>query len=269
MKNIIITGSTRGIGLALAVEFLRLDCNLAISGRSQGSVDTAVKFLSANPSSGKVIGYTCDARSPEALQGLWDAAAREFGSIDIWINNAGVATCETPAWDYTPEQINAVVDTNVKGAILGTGVALRGMLAQGNGAVYNLEGLGSDKGPHITGQSLYATTKAALRYFDDSLAMELKGTAVISAAILPGMVLTDMLLSDYRDDPVKLKKVRFIYNVLAEMPETVAPVLVKKILANKKNGARIRFASPASTFLRFLLAPFRKRDVVSQALNTK
>ncbi len=267
MKNIVITGSTRGIGLALAVEFLRLDCNLAISGRSQSSVDTAGKFLSANPSGGKVIGRVCDVRSPKDLQGLWNTSVSEFGSIDIWINNAGVSTCETPAWGYTPEQVNTVVDTNLKGVILGSGVAVRGMLAQGHGAVYNLEGLGSDRGPHITGQSLYASTKAALRYFNDSLAKELKGSAVISAAILPGMVLTDMFLADYRKDPAKLERVRFIYNVLAELPETVAPVLAKKILANKKNGARIRFTSSASTFLRFLLVPFRKRDVVTQALN--
>jgi NAD(P)-dependent dehydrogenase (short-subunit alcohol dehydrogenase family) len=266
VKTVVITGSTRGIGFGLADAFLKLGCNVIISGRTQKAVDEAVNTLTKNENSKKILGLTCDVHDWQQVQMLWDAAVKQFEQVDIWINNAGVAASDTPAWEYSPDQIDSVVDTNIKGTMNGACIAVKGMLAQGHGAIYSLEGLGSDNGRHVKGQTIYGMSKAALRYFDDSLALELKGFPVISGAILPGMVLTDMVMSDYRKDPKRLEKIKFIFNIIANLPEDVTPVLAKKVLANTKHGARIHFSSTATLFGRFLLAPFRKRDIVSEAM---
>lgn len=265
MTTIVITGSTRGIGFNLAKEFLKLGCSVVISGRNSSSVENALEELKMI-SKDRVFGICCDVRDQSQVQQLWNDAIGHFQKIDIWINNAGVSCSGISIWDYQPEEIDAVVDTNIKGTMNGVHVAVKGMLAQGSGAVYNLEGLGSDGKQHIRGESLYAMSKAALRYFDDSLALELKGTPVISGAILPGMVMTDLVLAEYKKHPEKLERVKFVFNTIGSLPEQVAPVLARKILANRKRGARIHFSSTAATFLKFFLAPFHKRDIVSEAL---
>lgn len=267
MKNncIVIIGGTRGIGFALADSFLKLGCNVVICGRTKKGIQEAL--LKLDPArSGNVVGTICDVTDPEQIQKLWDYACKQFQKVDIWINNAGVSISDVPAWGNIPDQVNAIIDTNIKGTLNGVHVAVTGMLQQGFGSVYNLEGLGSEGGMHIKGESLYAITKAALRYYDDSLAMELKGAPIICGAIQPGMVMTDLVLAGYKQHPEKLDRVRFVFNTIGSLPEQVAPVLAHKILANRKNGARIRYSSRPATFLKFFLAPFRKRDIVSEAM---
>ena len=144
----------------------------------------------------------------------------------------------------------------------GTAVAVKGMLKQGSGAVYSLEGLGSERGMKVKGLSLYGTTKAALRYFNDSLFTELKGKPVIAGALQPGMVVTDMITSQYSNKPEEFEKFKPILNILSDRPETVTPVLARKILANTRNGARIRYNTQFGTMMRFFTAPFKKRKVI-------
>jgi short-subunit dehydrogenase len=87
MKNIVITGSTRGIGLAMAVEFLKAECNVCISGRGDSLTETAIKQLTGYEN--QYIYVPCDVQKKEALQNLWDESAKKWGQIDIWISNAG------------------------------------------------------------------------------------------------------------------------------------------------------------------------------------
>ena len=86
---------------------------------------------------------TCDVTDYEQVQALWDAAVARFGQVDIWINNAGIANTLTPFWELPPSLMQSVVQTNILGSMYGTSVALRGMLKQGYGALYNMEGFGS------------------------------------------------------------------------------------------------------------------------------
>jgi NAD(P)-dependent dehydrogenase (short-subunit alcohol dehydrogenase family) len=192
MKSIVITGSTRGIGFGLADAFLALGCQVTVSGRAQASVDRAVADLVARHAAGRVAGLPCNVTRLEELQALWEAARARFGDVDIWINNAGVSNARNDYWDLDPEDARCVIETNVIGSLYGCTVALRGMRAQGHGAVYNLEGLGSSGGRKVRGLSVYGTSKAALRYFDDALVLETEGTPVIVGAIQPGMILTEM-----------------------------------------------------------------------------
>ncbi len=265
MKTVVITGSTRGIGFGLADAFLELDCQVVVSGRAQASVEKAIADLSArNPGAGsaRIAGYPCDVTRFDQVQALWDAARARFGAIDIWINNAGISNRVKNYWDLDPEEVRGVVETNILGSMYGTTVALRGMLAQGHGALYNLEGLGSRDGRKVKGLSVYGTTKAALRYFTEAVALDTAGTPVIAGVILPGMVITDMITSQYVDRPQEWQQFRRILNIIADRVETVAPWIARQVLANTRNGARIQWITGTKLMARFLTAPFHKRHVV-------
>jgi NAD(P)-dependent dehydrogenase (short-subunit alcohol dehydrogenase family) len=134
------------------------------------------------------------------------------------------------------------------------------MLDQGAGAVYNLEGLGSD-GRRVEGLALYSTTKYALRHLNRALAEEVEGTGVIVGALAPGMVVTDLLTDQYKDRPEDWEEAKRIFNVIADRVETVVPWLAERVLANEENGARISWLSRSRIMGRFLMARFRQRDI--------
>jgi NAD(P)-dependent dehydrogenase (short-subunit alcohol dehydrogenase family) len=263
MKTIVITGSTRGIGYGLADSFLALGCAATISGRAPAGVEKAVAELSAKHKADRVFGHPCDVTDFEQVQALWDVAQAHWGQIDIWINNAGVSHPQANLWELTPEQIRAVVVTNLAGAMYGSKVALRGMLEQGFGSLYNLEGLGSD-GRKVEGLALYGSTKCALRYLDESLAQETRGTPVLVGALRPGMVVTDMLTRQYVERPEEWEQAKRIFNILADRVETVTPWLARQVLANDKTGVCITWMTRRKSIGRFLSAPFRKRDLFEE-----
>ena len=260
MTSVVITGSTRGIGYGLSDAFLARGCSVTVSGRTQEAVDQAVETLSAKHGEDRILGFACDVSDFEQVQALWDAARARWGRVDIWVNNAGIAHAQTPLREQSPEEMASVVETNVTGAMHGAKAAIAGMLAQGSGSIYNMEGLGSD-GRKIEGLTAYGTSKAALAYLTDAMVEEVKGTPVIAGAIRPGMVATDMLTGQYQDDPERWAEAKRIFDILADRVETVAPWIADRVLENRKNGARIQWLSRGKVMVRFLTAPFVKRDV--------
>jgi NAD(P)-dependent dehydrogenase (short-subunit alcohol dehydrogenase family) len=108
----------------------------------------------------------------------------------------------------------------------------------------------------------YGTSKYALHYLTEALADELGGTAVLVASLRPGMVATRMILDPYRGRPDEWQRVKRIFNIIAERQEVVAPWLVEKMLQNQRSGVVISYSSPIKLALRFLRAPFTKRDIV-------
>ncbi len=262
-KVVVITGSTRGIGYALAGAFLERGCQVTISGHNPPAVEEAVAKLSTGYPPGRIFGFPCDVTDFSQVHALWERAHQHFGQVDIWINNAGSALPRTPFWELPADKYNEIVRLNLIGTMYGSKVALSGMLAQGFGALYNMEGYGARGGMGMRGLTVYGSTKAAVHFINQSLAKELAGKPVISGAIAPGMVITSMITRQYVGREAELEQARPILNIIAERPETVAPVLVEKILSNRKNGATITFASPARIMLKVLTAPFKKRDLFS------
>lgn len=260
MKTVLITGSTRGIGYGLADSFLALNCAVIISGRTQESVDKAVAALSAKHGADRILGHPCDVTRFEQVQALWNTASSHYGQIDIWINNAGMSQPVRNFWELDAELIKNTVETNLIGVMNGAKVALSGMLAQGHGALYNMEGMGSD-GRKQAGMSLYGCTKYGLAYLTDSLAMEAKGSPVLVGAISPGMVVTELLTRNRDEQPDRWEENKRIFNILADRVETVTPWLAERILANEKHGARISWLNQGKIMFRFLSAPFNKRDL--------
>ena len=262
MHSILITGSTRGIGKGLAQEFLRLGHRVVLTGRSDAAVTAASRELAPL---GEVLGVVCDVRQLASLQAAWAAGVARFGQIDIWINNAAVATDRVLLADLPAEQIQATVDTNLLGTLFGCQVAIAGMRAQaGGGKVYTFEGFGSD-GLSRPGLSVYGATKRAIRYLTASLAKECAGTNVLVGSLSPGIVATDLLLYSSRGrDPADWERAKRTLNILGDTVETVTPFLARQALANTKQGARIAWMTPAKAAGRFATSFFRKRDILSE-----
>ncbi|MFQ5635996.1 MAG: SDR family NAD(P)-dependent oxidoreductase, partial [Gammaproteobacteria bacterium] len=125
MKNVIITGSSKGIGRGLAGEFIRRGHNVTVSARGRAAIDGTVDELNAL-GGGRAAGIPCDVSQPEQLQQLWDFGQAEFGQVDIWINNAGTATARYRAHEMPADVVRTLVDSNLKGTIFGSQVAVRG-----------------------------------------------------------------------------------------------------------------------------------------------
>jgi short-subunit dehydrogenase len=258
--SVVITGSTRGIGYSLAEEFLNHQCSVTISGRTQQGVDEAVKKLSAGHDKKLIHAQPCDVTEFSQVESLWQSAKKYHGYINIWINNAGSAVPMMKLWELSAEQYDRVVRTNVLGTMYGSKVALQGMLEQGHGALYNMEGFGA-RGRSMNGMAVYGSTKSSVHFINQSLADEAQGTPVITGALAPGMVITDMITEQFEGREEELEKSKRVLNIIAERAETVAPVLVDKILKNRKNGATIAYTSSSRIMMKFILAPFNKRDL--------
>ncbi len=255
---VVITGSTKGIGRALAEEFLARGQRVVVSGRRQEALDAAMDALAARFGD-KVAGCLCDVTRPEDHEHLFAFARDRFGRVDMWVNNAGVAHPQVALWDLLPAQAHQVIDTNTLGALYGARAAIRGMLAQGGGRIYNLEGFGAN-GRVRAGLGVYAMSKAAVASLNRSLIAELKDTPVKVIAVQPGMVITDLVTGQY-ERAEDLERVKPIFNIIASRVSEVAPWLAERMLATDKHGARLDFLPWWKVLWRFASARVTKRNV--------
>lgn len=262
MKNVVITGSTRGIGQGLAKEFLKRSCRVIITGRNQQQVDEMVAQLAAEHGSGNVAGTSCEVTSFDSLSALWDFARAKFGSVDIWINNAGKSIERANLCDQRPGDIEAIVNTNLTGMLLANKVAIAGMKQQGSGQIWNMEGFGSG-GQTAPGMACYGATKRAVTYLIKALQKEIKDTGVQVCTLSPGMVVTDLLVGDYDLTSAEWQKAKKILNILGDKVGTVTPYLVDGILKADKTGSKVVWLTNSKAFVRFLTAGFNKRDLFS------
>ena len=259
-KVIVITGSSRGIGFGLTEAFLEHGCFVVVSGSSEESTNKAYKALQERFNPNQIFSFPCNVQDAKQIQSLWDNAVSHFGRVDIWINNAGLSGPVQPIWSQTPEIASTVINTNLTGLVVATITALKGMLKQGFGAIYNMEGMGSD-GRIIPGMTIYGTTKHGEKYFNEALCKEIENTEILIGALRPGMVATDLILDQYRGKPDEWKKVKGIFNIISDRVENVAPWLAEKILSNQKNGVRFNYLPFWKVLLRMITKPFSRRDV--------
>lgn len=262
---IVITGSTRGIGKGMALEFAKRGHHVVVSGRSQDAAETTARELqrSANGES-RLVGVGCDIARRDDIERLWQRSVDAFGKVDIWINNAGVSHPRQRAGDLHYRDIVAVQQTNLTGVLHATQVALRGMSQQPEGGtIYNMEGFGSN-GMSRPGMSLYGASKFALTYFNQALLKELSSSKVKVCYLSPGIVVTDLLKRDMGvAGSAEFERTRKVYEILADRVETVAPWLVDQILRMPTNGARIAWLTSGKAARRFIGSLFRRRQVLT------
>lgn len=218
-KTAVITGGTRGFGLAMARAFLDQGARVIVASRSGKSVDEALTALAAGSNA---AGMSVDVADLTQVKALAERAEQVFGSFDIWINNAGLAGPYGPVQGISTETFHAIIQTNITGVYNGSYTALAYFGQRKQGKLINVLGRGHDSpAPY---QAAYGSSKAWVSAFTRALAAETRESGVGVYAFNPGMMLTDLLLeadvvSGYEE---RLKVFPTIVRMWARPPEVAA-----------------------------------------------
>lgn len=187
-KTAIITGATRGIGRGIAVEFANQGANVAFTYNS--SVDAANALeAELNALGVKAKGYQSNAAEFDTAQELAKEVLKEFGSIDVLINNAGI-TKDNLLMRISEEDFDKVIEVNLKSVFNLTKAVIRPMMKQRKGSIINMSSVVGLKGN--AGQANYAASKAGIVGFSKSVALELGSRNIRSNVIAPGFIETEM-----------------------------------------------------------------------------
>lgn len=189
-KVIVITGSSRGLGFAVAQAAVSAGATVVVSSRTAASVEAAVATLRA--AGGEARGLVCDVGDLAQVEALAELAVRTYGRFDVWVNNAGYAPPYGATMHVSPALFMRAVQTNIIGTYNGSLVALRAFLPAGRGKLINILGRGAEGRP-VPLQNGYAASKAWERSFSKALAEEYRHTGVGIHALNPGMMTTDFL----------------------------------------------------------------------------
>jgi glucose 1-dehydrogenase len=189
-KTAVITGSTRGLGLAIARAFAAEGAAVVISSRSAEAVaQTVASFRACGY---HADGMAADVSKLEDVQALADLCLKSFHRLDIWVNNAGTTGPYGPTIQFEPRVFECVVQTNILGTYYGSLTALHHFRQQGSGKLINMLGMGYNK--PAPWQNAYGSSKAWIRNFTRALAEENRDIPGVGIyALNPGMVLTDLL----------------------------------------------------------------------------
>ena len=269
MKTVVITGSARGLGYNMARFFREYNYNVVISDLKEENLIKAKAELEQTKSEGKIVYKICDVSKLDQVKDLMKFAKENFEIVDIWINNAGVNQPQKAIWELSENEINTIIDVDLKGAIYGSKVAMEEMSKNHKGAIYNIEGYGSNDA-HMLGLNMYGTSKRAVTYLTESLAQEAdeRNTGVIVGKLSPGIMITDFTTHSLVNQSIELsEKIKKVYNILGDTPETVGKFLVDNIVKNTKNNVKINWLTNRKAFARFLTAGFNKRDFFTSKLD--
>lgn len=263
MKTVVITGSARGFGYAMAELFRKNNFNVVLCDISEDALKSAKEKMLDIKSKGKVISHYVDVTDEWSIIKLIDDVLECFSTIDIWINNAGINQPNKPIWELDKSSIDKLIEVDLKGTILCSKLIMPVMIKQKSGQIFNVEGYGSNDAVSL-GLSLYGTSKRAVTYFTEALAKEseVMNTKVLIGKITPGIMITDFITTSLGNgEKIDLdEKTKKVYNILGDYPETIAEFMVKKIISNTKNGAKFTWLTNSRAAFRFMTAGFRKRD---------
>ena len=191
-RSAIVTGGSRGIGLATASALRSAGARVLICGRSVDALETAVAQIAttvtASASDGSVATAVADVRDPRQAERLVEAAVERFGGVDILINNAGVGRF-SPLSSLSIADWRETLDTNLSGVFYCCRAAIPVMKARGGGWIINVSSL-AGKHP-FAGGTAYCASKAGLNAFTEALMQEVRRDGIRVSCVLPGSVDTE------------------------------------------------------------------------------
>ena len=229
-RNAVVTGSSTGIGFAIAKDLLGRGFNVFICGRDEHKLKIALDVLVQDFGSDRIAGSLCDVRILESVELMISSAVKRFGGIDILINNAGVAFI-TPFEDIKPQDWRDILDTNLTGIYNCCHVALP-WLKKGNHS--DIVNIGSRSGRYsFAGGVGYNTTKFGLQGFTEAMFLDLHQYGIRVSLVAPGTVATNLVSSSSED-----------WHLL---PEDVAQVVGNILESNARatvNWVEVRPARP-------------------------
>jgi NAD(P)-dependent dehydrogenase (short-subunit alcohol dehydrogenase family) len=218
-KVVLITGGATGIGKASALAFLKESCKVAICGRTQAKLDHTVQEFQEKGY--EIVGGTADAGKAAAMNAFADLVVQKYGSIDVWINNAGIYPERKALLDTTEDEWDETFRINLKSVFIGTKIAATHMKKQGAGVILNASSFAAII--PTTGSSAYAATKSAIVSLTRTSAAELAPFNIRVVAYVPGMIRTAM------SEPLIAAKPQFLTEqALGRLgePEDIADTLV-------------------------------------------
>ena len=215
-KNVLITGSARGIGLAIAHKFASVGANVILNGLSGISYDILAEFAGY---SGKVVAVIGDVSKSADAQRIVEEAVAALGSVDVLVNNAGI-TRDKLMLKMTEEDFEQVLKVNLTGTFNMTQSVLKPMTKARQGAIINLSSVVGLAGN--IGQANYAASKAGLIGFSKSVAREVAARNIRVNCIAPGFIASDM--TDVLPEKIKEASLALIPMKRFGTPEEVADV---------------------------------------------
>ena len=262
MKTVVITGSARGLGLEMAKCFRNKNFNVVICDLFRKDLENAKKELLKINGVGDIDYFICDITKENDLVKVIDNTKKKYGIIDFWINNAGINQPDKMIWEMDSEEIDKMLEIDLKGTIIASKLITKVMIEQNSGSIYNVEGHGSNDAI-IPGLSIYGTAKRGVTYFTMALAKEIEGknVDVMVGRLSPGIMITDFLVNSFRNKKMELSdKNKKVYNILGDYPDVVAKYLVNKMIVNTDNNVKINWLTNRKAALRFMTCMFNKRD---------
>lgn len=185
-KVAIVTGSSRGIGRAIAERLLDARCAVTVTSRHSSAVDEAAEELSSRGSA-DVLGVVCDVRDPEACAHMVGETVERFGRLDILVNNAGVGVFK-PVGELSVEEWKLQIDTNLSGVFYCSRAAVPHLAASGDGWIINIGSL-AGRNP-VPGGAAYNATKFGLLGMTEAMMLDLRYEGIRVSTIMPGSVNT-------------------------------------------------------------------------------
>jgi NAD(P)-dependent dehydrogenase (short-subunit alcohol dehydrogenase family) len=243
-KVAVITGSSRGLGYAIAEAYAAEGAAVVLAARSLITLTKAVETLQSKGY--RAAGRACDVSNRADLEALAELALHEFGGLDIWVNNAGMGASYGPTLGVAVPDFERVLKTNIFGTYHGSHVAMRYFVKQGSGKLINLLGRGDNQ--PVPFQNAYASSKSWIRAFTLALAKEYQNSGVGVFAFNPGLVLTDMLtqvsaVQGYGEAVKPLITVMHFWGQPAEIPARKA-LWIASAATDGKTGMVVKVLKP-------------------------
>lgn len=195
-QNALVTGATRGIGLAVAEALLGAGASVAICGRSEETVKSAVSQLT-NKAKSKVVGKVADVRSNTEVADLFTWIDRELGNLDIVVNNAGLGVFKSTA-ELSVEDWQKTVETNLSGVFYCCREALPRLKQRGGGYIINISSLAGKNA--FAGGAAYNASKFGLNGFSEAMMLDHRYDKVRVSCVMPGSVNTEFNSGSARAD---------------------------------------------------------------------
>ena len=189
-KVAVVTGGTRGIGYAVVRKYLEAGASVALFGSRQCTADAALERITSESPGANVMALSPDLTDSASVEGAFGEVVKRFGRIDILVNNAGISQ-SLPLNEYSDEEMDKILDLNIKAVFVCCRAAARLMEASGGGVILNTSSVVS-----LYGQPsgcLYPTTKFAVNGLTKSLSRELAPRGIRVNAVAPGVTRTDMV----------------------------------------------------------------------------
>ncbi len=258
-KVAIITGSTKGIGKAIAHQFVREGAKVVITSSSYANVQAALSEFPPD----SVYGHVCNVVSTRDMEQLIVAATERFGRVDCFINNAGISDPFRSITESDPDEWCNVIDTNLKGTYNGCRAAISYFLKEKRkGKIINMAGSGTDRGSNTPWISAYGSTKAAIARFTFAVAEEYRHTGISVMLLHPGLVRTGMVSADNPTPELSRQLATFstILDIFAQSPLVAAQLAVKMASgwSDSKTGIYLSALNGRRKKMLLLSYPFRK-----------